>query len=135
MAEGAEGDLRRPYKRTPHGIVASLRRPYKRGRPPADFLVHTPALPPPPPPPAWMTAAIMSGQVRCPRKWSDLAIAICAQIQQDTPDGCAAERCCYRDKAAVFLAEIQKAKSTGIAPKAGPRGKLALVPDNEDDAA
>ena len=122
--------LRRAYKRE-----QTLRRPYKRGRPPKDSLDYQPPAKPPDPRPKWLLAAIFSGEVRCPRKWSALALEVCAQIQDIDSGGCVRERCCFFGQGASFQAEVEKGKRAGVAPKTGPRGKLKLLATAREEQA
>jgi hypothetical protein len=102
-----------------------LRRAYKRGRHPSDELLPTA---PKDPRPKWFLDVLMLGAVRCPRKWSEIAIEGCAQLQASQHDQCAAVKCVFLGKGGMFMAEVDACKRAGIAPKTGPRGKLPIVP-------
>ena len=116
--------VRAGIKRPTPTAPVSLRRAYKRGRHPADEL-----LPPAPkdPRPKWFLDVLMLGAVRCPRKWAEIAIEGCAQLQASQHDQCAAVRCVFLGKGGMFTAEVDACKRAGIAPKTGPRGKLPIV--------
>lgn len=128
MEERGDVILRKPYKRV-RGLVPTLRRAYKRGRPPIDERV------PPPPPkdtrPRWFLDALMAGEMRCPRKWSSLALELCAQIQGESASGCIAARCSFFGTAPMLMDEVRAAKKTGIAPKTGARGRLNVLPPGD----
>jgi hypothetical protein len=112
-----EPSLRQPYKRTPQGVVVSLRRAYKRGRPPGEAEMRM-ALPEPKSTrPKWFLAVLFSGEVRCPRKWSMLAIEACAQIQDDSGPLCSDARCVCLGKADLFRAEIAQARKPSTTVK------------------
>lgn len=116
--------LRKPYKRAaPPAPV--LRKPYKRGRPSKDDVL--PPLPPEDKRPRWFRDALFSGAMRCPRKWSDLALETCSQIQEIQIEGCRAVRCAFAGTASMLMDEVRACKKSGVAPKIGPRGKLAIV--------
>lgn len=110
--------MRGAYKRAKPAVPV-LRRAYKRGPPVPEG---------PPPRPRWFLDVLMAGAVRCPRKWSDIAIEGCAQIQDTQPGGCVAIGCAFFGKGALLMDEVRAAKKSGIAPKTGPRGKLAILP-------
>lgn len=115
--------LRQAYKRPP-APPASLRRAYKRGRSPEETLPPTPK----DPRPQWFRDVLMAGAVRCPRKWSDIAIESCAQLQASQHEACAAVKCSFLGKGGMLMDEVNACKKSGIAPKTGPRGKLTVLP-------
>lgn len=69
------------------------------------------------------------GKVRCPRKWSEMAMESCAGIQERDPAGCVAEKCAFYGFGVLFQAEATKAKTPTVAPKPVPAAKLRQVAD------
>ena len=106
-------------------LVLVTRKPLKRlGRPPATW----PPIPIPAPEtrPKFLVEAVKAGEVRCPRKWSTLAIEVCADLQTESTSRCIEERCHFCGAAPAFRSEVYRSKSALI-PKPGPRSKLVLV--------
>lgn len=103
---GQSQPRRAPYKRTAHGVVVTLRRPYKRitaPPPPAKVDVK----------PEWLRSILLAGQMRCPRKWADLSLELCVQIQEASGSLCVEARCrCYGPAtAAAFRADVAAARA------------------------
>lgn len=70
--------------------------------------------------PRWLVEALQCGEVRCPRKWSEIATELCSQLQERDPHLCREKRCAYSNPGIgeAFRREAAASRQ-GIPPKIG----------------